>query len=178
MSRVVNDYYPTPHSIISVLVERISHWPRSVVWEPCAGDGRLVRALAHHTQGEVISHDVTQGHDFFDWTQAQAPTLVTNPPFRLIRLFIDHAFSIGVERMALVCPERLWACERGRLQLNRHRPSAFFNLAWREDYLGKGKAPDRALAISIWDSPSSFATAFDVLGRPNPPSSGQVKEST
>ena len=34
------------------------------------------------------------------------------------------------------------------------RPSQFVNMDWREDYLGKGGAPDRALAVSIWDSPN------------------------
>ena len=73
-----------------------------------------------------------------------------------------YAFSIGVEHMALVCPERLWACKKGSEQMKRHKPSRFINLDWREDYLNKGGTPDRALAVSIWDTPNSSNTTYEL----------------
>ena len=89
----------------------------------------------------------------------------TNPPFKKIRQLVDRAFEIGVEQMALICPERLWACEKGRKQLERYRPSLWANLSFREDYLGKKGSPDRSLAIAIWDRPSSTRTHYEVWGR-------------
>ena len=83
-----------------------------------------------------------------------------------IRPFIDHAFNIGVERMVLVCPERLWACKVGWEQFHRHRPARFINLNWREDYLGKGGSPDRALAISIWENPCAMRCSYEVWSKP------------
>ena len=163
MTRRSRDFYPTPYSIINVLLSRLE-WPSTTVWEPCAGDGRLAGAMRFRG-AEVVTHDIATGNDFFAWDRAEAPTLITNPPFRLMRQFIDHAFDIGVERMALVCAERLWACGKGHEQWNRHRPSRFANLTWREDYLGKGGSPDRALAVSIWDSPHSDICQFDVWDR-------------
>ena len=154
------DFYPTPYSIINVLLSRLE-WPASVVWEPCEGDGRLAGAMRFRG-AEVIGHDIVTGHDFFDFKTAQAPTLITNPPFRYMRKFIDQAFAIGVERMALVCNERLWACGRGHEQWCRHRPSRFVNLTWREDYLNRIGSPDRALAISVWDSPHSETCQYEV----------------
>ena len=130
------DFYPTPYSIINVLLSRLE-WPASVVWEPCEGDGRLAGAMRFRG-AEVIGHDIVTGQ------------------------FIDHAFDIGVERMALICNERLWACQRGYEQWNRHRPSRFANLTWREDYLNKGGSPDRSLAISIWDTPHSETCQYEV----------------
>ena len=163
MSRRRNDAYPTPHSIIDALLPRLAGWPAQL-WEPCCGDGRLGRALVAAGY-EATMHDIETGHDFFGWQRAELPALVTNPPFARIRDFIDHAFAIGVERMALVCPERLWACRKGHEQWNRHRPSRFVNLTWREDYLGRGGSPDRALAISIWDVPHSSSCSFEVWDR-------------
>lgn len=156
------DFYPTPVSIIDRLLSGL-HWT-GPVWEPAAGDGRLARALEERGY-DVVAGDVLTGQDFFAYSDAPAATLVTNPPFRQIRQWIDHAFDIGVERMALVCNERLWACAKGSEQMRRHRPSRFINLDWREDYLGKGGAPDRALAISIWDRPHSDNTAYEVWSR-------------
>lgn len=161
VSRVANDFYPTPFSIIEVLLRQLD-WPSgTLVWEPCKGDGRVADALVDHGYN-VVAGDITTGQDFFDITQAKSSHLLTNPPFKHIRKFIDHAFDIGVEKMALVCPERLWACKRGREQLLRHRPCQFVNMDWREDYLGKGGSPDRALAVAIWDSPCSETTTFNV----------------
>tara|TARA_R100001082_G_scaffold100186_1_gene69215 strand:- start:165 stop:656 length:492 start_codon:yes stop_codon:yes gene_type:complete len=163
MTRRANDFYPTPHTIIERLLDDLG-W-QGKVWEPCAGDGRLVKALRDRNY-EVVAGDIQSGTDFFTCDQAAAATLITNPPFRTIRQFIDHAFALGVQRMALVCNERLWACRKGSEQMRRHRPSRFVNMDWREDYLGKGGAPDRALAVSIWDRPHSAVTFYEVWSRP------------
>jgi hypothetical protein len=164
--RAANDFYPTPFSIIEKLLSQLD-WPAgTLVWEPCVGDGRVADALVSHGYN-VVTGDITTGDDFFEVTAAKSPYLLTNPPFSHIRQFIDHAFDIGVEKMALVCPERLWACQRGKKQLLRHRPGQFVNMDWREDYLGKGGTPDRALAVSIWDSPNDTQTHFDVWSRPS-----------
>jgi hypothetical protein len=164
MSREANDFYPTPHSILDILLHNL-HWPKgSLIWEPCAGDGRVVDKLKSDGYS-VISGDIQTGQDFFNCAGAESPFLLTNPPFKHIRAFIDHAFSIGVEHMALVCPERLWACKKGSEQMKRHKPSRFINLDWREDYLNKGGTPDRALAVSIWDTPNSSNTTYEVWSR-------------
>jgi len=159
------DFYPTPHSIINVLLDRLAgQWTLTRVWEPCAGDGRMVDAMRKRGW-DVSSSDIETGTDFFDCKEAQAKTLITNPPFGRMRPFIDHAFNIGVERMALVCNERLWACQKGHEQWQRHRPSRFINLTWREDYLGKGGSPDRALAISIWNTPHAEECTYEIWGQ-------------
>jgi hypothetical protein len=161
--RTKRDFYPTPYSIIDALLQRLD-WLPERIWEPCAGDGRLADAMRQRGC-EVVTHDIVTGHDFFDWDAAHAETLITNPPFKNIRSFIDHAFAIGVQRMALVCNERLWACGKGHDQWQRHRPSRFINMSWREDYLGKGGFPDRSLAISIWDTPHATDCIYEVWNR-------------
>lgn len=160
-----NDLYPTPHSLIA---EIISRWkPRArKVWEPCFGDGRVARAMVGHGY-DVVSGDIASGDDFFAYSEPPQPgiALCTNPPFDRVREFIDHAFAIGIEEMCLVLPERLWACDKGRKQLERHRPVLWANMDWREDYLGKGGSADRALAVAIWDGSCAPACMFDVWTR-------------
>jgi len=160
------DFYPTPHLIIASLLHNLN-WDNLNPWEPCAGDGRFAEAIEQCYGIDVLSHDIMNGYDFFDWKVARRPDIITNPPFKQIRPFIDHAFKIGVKRMALICPERLWACQKGYEQKQRHNPSRFINLTWREDYLNKGGSPDRALAISIWDRPNSNHTSYEVWTRPD-----------
>lgn len=160
-----NDFYPTPHSLVHEIAAR---WrPRAdTIWEPCRGDGRLVDALIDRGLS-VVSSDITSGKDFF--SQSAPPiagaAICTNPPFDRLREFVDHAFSIGVQDMCLVLPERVWASGVGREQFERHRPSVWVNLDWREDYLGKGGSPDRALAVAIWDSPCAPQCRFDIWTR-------------
>ncbi len=157
-----HDFYPTPFTVIERLLDNID-WD-GPYWEPCKGDGRLVESILKRGRS-VIAGDIQTGQNFFEIERAEVTTLVTNPPFKQIRPFIDHAFAIGVERMALVCPERLWACQAGFKQMQRHRPTRFCNMNWREDYLGKGGSPDRALAVSIWETPSSETCQFEVWDR-------------
>lgn len=159
-----HDDYPTPRSLITELVAR---WvlPTMTVWEPCAGSGRLAEALRKRGC-KVVATDITRHEDFFAYSDALAPTLVTNPPFKHLRPFIDHAFDIGVRKMALVCPERLWACKKGRDQFRRHRPSRWVNLDWRENYLQiEGGSPDRALAVAIWECDNADTCTYEVWTR-------------
>lgn len=158
-----NDLYPTPDSIIAEIVRRWKPRARRI-WEPCYGDGRVAKALIQAGYG-VAWGDITTGQDFFSYAAPFEPALCTNPPFDRVREFIDHAFAIGVQEMCLVLPERIWACGAGREQFERHRPAVWSNMDWREDYLGKGGSPDRALAVAIWDSPCAPTCSFDVWTR-------------
>lgn len=164
-ARRPHDAYPTPASIVAAMLE---HWPLywgGPIWEPCGGCGILAREL-DDGGFKVVVTDINSGNDFFGFKSPEATTIITNPPFKYIREFIDHAFAIGVERMMLVCPERLWACKKGAQQFERYQPSLWANLSWREDYLGKGGSPDRALAVAIWQQPCSATTRFEVWDKP------------
>ena len=134
------------------------------VWAPCSGDGRFADEI-RKTGRSVMTTDISMGNNFFDYRRTLAPMLVTNPPFKDIRPFIDHAFKIGVEKMALVCPERLWACRKGREQFSSYRPTRWANMDWREDYLQKGGSPDRALAVAMWETPHSERCSYEVWNK-------------
>jgi hypothetical protein len=162
------DRYLTPPSIVRLIVIEFLACisPIPDIWEPCAGDGRIadeISLIVSPGNLNIIQTDIEMGHDFFSYDRALAPNLITNPPFRHIRKFIDHAFHIGVEKMAIVSSERLWACKKGREQFERHRPSMFCMMDFREDYLNKGGSPDRALAVNIWERPHSETCELRIL---------------
>lgn len=165
MERDPNDYYPTPYNIIEAVIDSTDWFKyRQTIWEPCCGDRRFSEAL--ETRGHtVISHDIVEGYNFFDWKNKQANIICTNPPFKFAREFISKAFELGVEKMVLVLPERIFASKAGLACFKKHPPSKFVNLSWREDYLGKGGAPDRSLSVAWWERNKSV-TIFDVLVKP------------
>ena len=167
MTRNKHDFYPTPYSIVDAVVgvlQREMQWKDEKLWECCAGDMRFVNAMSD--LGDVVATDIKTNQNFFWYKEALAPVVVTNPPFNCIREFIDHAFAIGVQKMALVCPERLWACARGYSQFQRHKPSYWYQMSWREDYLGKGGKPDRALALAVWNTPNAEDCKYRILDKP------------
>jgi len=175
--RKEHDFYPTPFSIVGLMVKEFMNRQNAScqaldIWEPCAGDKRIAEEIESYavvtkkTYFNVHCTDIQDGQDFFSFGKAPFPNIMTNPPFAYIREFIDHAFEIGVEKMALVSSERLWACKKGREQFERHKPDLFCMMDFREDYLGRGGSPDRALAINIWDSPCADRCEFKILRKP------------
>ena len=73
------DFYPTPQSIIDAILFRVKLRETATIWEPCAGDGRFSTAL-EQSGYRVISHDIEEGHNFFDWKTAQAPAITFREP--------------------------------------------------------------------------------------------------
>jgi len=79
-----NEYYPTQHEAIELarpLLSKDKNW-----WEPCAGDGRIMR----HFSNVVLSTDIDpRSPDVVknDFTSMSKPAnidgIITNPPFTL-----------------------------------------------------------------------------------------------
>ncbi len=92
------DYYATPEKAVLPL---IPHLPTTVTsyWEPCAGDGALIRALAKHWRWGTCSKatDVEPTYVTIDSANALetttvAPMIITNPPWtrEILHPMIHH----------------------------------------------------------------------------------------
>lgn len=164
-NREKDDFYPTfPAATQSLLrVEKFD----GAIWEPACGEGDMSRVLedAGHT---VISTDLVDrgfgdcGRDFLmEWTP-RAPNIVTNPPFKHAREFVDRslqlttgkvamflrlAFLEGVERgswLPTTPLARVWIMsrrvpmQRGRLKQagDGHGVIAFAWLVWEHGHSG------------------------------------------
>ncbi|CAH1665673.1 MULTISPECIES: hypothetical protein [unclassified Chelatococcus] len=98
-----DDFYATPREAVEALLAIESKWlPQGTIWEPACGDGAIVNVLRAkgHT---VVATDLVDrgcpdsvgGLDFVrDGRypgQGVTQAIVTNPPFKLAREFVERA---------------------------------------------------------------------------------------
>jgi hypothetical protein len=102
-AREERDLYETPEWVTMALLPHlpIRLTPGMAVYEPAAGKGKMVRALAE--AGFVVdADDISQGRDFMVCARAQHNAIITNPPYEFAAGFIRHA-------LRLTAPDRLFA---------------------------------------------------------------------
>jgi hypothetical protein len=89
MERVERDFYPTPSWVIEALAEHVEIAGKRI-WEPAAGDGRMVEALKALGAASVYASDIADyGYpesrrlDFLTAARAPAPIdlITTNAPY-------------------------------------------------------------------------------------------------
>lgn len=98
VNRETHDFYPTHPGATRALLS-VETFDGSI-WEPACGDGAisLVLEAAGHS---VISTDLIDrgygegGRDFMMEWAPRAPHIVTNPPFRWARQFVDRALLLS-----------------------------------------------------------------------------------
>lgn len=104
-NRQKDDFYPTPPVATRKLlaVEKFD----GPIWECACGDGAITKILEE--QGyEVISTDLidrgfgTPKVDFMMEWQARAPNIITNPPFKFAREFVDKALALTTRKVAIL----------------------------------------------------------------------------
>lgn len=138
-TRDPKDYYSTPRAAFAPLIDIL---PRDKsFWEPCAGDGRLIRWLRESGR-EVGGVDFSpQRQEIYpmisvdyltDFTQREF--IVTNPPFSLAFEMCQHAKITAFEFMFLLRLSFLESEERGDW-LAANEPGALFVLRKRPSFV-------------------------------------------
>ena len=132
------DDYPTDPAWTRVLL--LNQPLVGPVWECAAGEGRMASVLAQHYPTRVT--DISTGTDFLASTD-RAPSIVTNPPYRLLDQFIEHGLQQTDRYLCLLAG---WHSLAG----GQRRASSI----WRRT------PPNRALAIpermKVGGAPSQF----------------------
>jgi hypothetical protein len=90
------DYYPTPKSAVVPLLPHLKLGLR--FWEPCAGDGRLVRHLQEEGMVWARAHDVEPKSQWIDKADSltilvgNIDYIITNPPWdrKILHPMIEH----------------------------------------------------------------------------------------
>jgi hypothetical protein len=177
--RQADDFYPTPpEPTVALMASSEGARIRSfdLVWEPAAGDGAMAADLrACGVERVVMSDLVDRGagaavRSFYDWREAPASCLVTNPPYsetssRGKARWQWHARRLGVTYMALLLPA-VWPHAAGHDALLRAWPLARIHaLRWRVDWTGEGASP-MSMAWFVWDSTHRGPTEWHPLDRP------------
>lgn len=104
-NRQIDDFYPTPPEATKKLlaVEKFD----GPIWECACGDGAISKVLIEHGY-EVISTDlVDRGYgesriDFMMEWKARAPNIITNPPFKFAKEFVDKALCLSKKKVAIL----------------------------------------------------------------------------
>ena len=178
LEREASDFYPTPPEPTRALLraerERLADFP--AIWEPAAGDGAMAREI------EAVGHQVVRSdlidrggdailRDFFDFTEAPAPAMITNPPYHLVNCrdgkgrWVTHAMeALGVDYMALLLSWN-WPGAGGLGALwSDWPPARVYLMRWKIDFTGAG-APPMLNGWFVWDCAWRGEPALRMLDR-------------
>ncbi len=129
------DFYATP--LVSFL-PLFAYLPTNVAyWEPCCGDGRLVKALTEsgrQADGADLypQSPVWPAVDFL-LDQHRREFILTNPPFGIAQQIAAHALDVADETLLLLRLNFL-ASQKRRDWFKAHEPGALFVLSDRPSF--------------------------------------------
>lgn len=93
--RLERDHYGTPSWVTEALLPYIGRV--SAAWEPACGEGKMSGVLAR-AGIKMATSDIATGIDFLQQPCApclfKAHAIITNPPYNLATLFIEHALDL------------------------------------------------------------------------------------
>lgn len=162
------DYDPTPGDATRAFLAVEGARIREIggpVWENAVGGGHIARELGQ-AGFDVVGSDVvdrgwpgTQVRSFFDFDQAPADIIVTNPPYGEISArdghgrWLRHTRDLGVRYCAMLLN---WEWIAGRINgmdaLHTQFPvSRAYVCCWKVDFRGKGRPPQRN-GWHVWDA--------------------------
>ena len=80
-----------------------------LIWDPAAGSGTIPRAARaaglSNFASDIADHGCGSRQDFLIVSApAEAFDIVTNPPFRLPRAFVERALTLGAKKTAVIFP--------------------------------------------------------------------------
>lgn len=97
-----HDYYATDPKAVDLLLEQENFAP--IIWEPACGEGHIAKTLQAHGYATVNTDLVERGFgqggiDFLckDYMSNFDGDIVTNPPYKYAREFVETALSIVKE---------------------------------------------------------------------------------
>ena len=108
--RVKNDYYATPPETTISLLEREKF--SGNILEPCCGEGHISEVLKDYGY-DVISNDVIDrgygefNEDFLSSDNLHADNVITNPPFKYAKEFIEKSLQDTTGKVAMFCKIQL-----------------------------------------------------------------------
>lgn len=91
--RIPLDLYETPEWVTEALLPLIPPHIKTV-WEPACGSGKMATVLANH-RFAVLATDISKGRDFIAEPRSLTDAIITNPPFKLAREFIEKTLTLN-----------------------------------------------------------------------------------
>jgi len=158
------DFYATPRWQTHALLRRICRlgsWHGLRFFEPCAGDGAIVRELPRHwhvTTNDIVAREPLLPDFLLDARRAESwdrfgsfDVIGTNLPFDVAFDIAPYAYSHADGLLALLLRlSWLEPTEDRGPWLRDHRPTSLIVLP-RTDYRGNGKTDSVTSAWFLWD---------------------------
>lgn len=166
--RQKDDFYSTPEEATVGLLLREQF--DGVIHECCCGNGRMGRIL-EKTGNKVVASDINpQGYgvrrDFFTIKKPVAHNIVTNPPFKHARAFIEHALSLNPRKLALLLKSTYWHADTRHDLFERMPPRFIYALTWRLDFLDQGR-PAMECAWFVWHRGFQGDPSYRLMRKPS-----------
>lgn len=138
-NRDPRDFYPTPRASFAPLLPQLPH--RVKFWDPCAGDGRLIKWLREDGNEAGGADLFPQQQDVYPMDvidYLRDPTrrefVLTNPPFSIAFEMVQHALIHAEESMFLLRLAFLESDTRGDW-LSKHEPDGIWVLKKRPSFV-------------------------------------------
>ena len=104
-NREESDFYPTPPQTTEALFAREQF--TGLVWECASGDGAMAKVIEKYNP--CIASDLRDGDsvygiggiDFLN-TQWEISNIITNPPYKHAKKFVEHALSLAGNKVAML----------------------------------------------------------------------------
>lgn len=95
--RETNDYYATEPKALELLLELETFSPN--VWECACGEGHLSEVLKQKGYNTISSDLIDRGYghsgvDFLKSTKLFDGDIITNPPYKFAKEFVEHALEV------------------------------------------------------------------------------------
>lgn len=166
--RRTDDFYPTgqPEAIRALLARDGARiMPLGEVWEPCVGAGDLARPMVDAGLTVLGSDIVDRGwpdtaiQSFYDFRWAEAPAIITNPPYSEINArdghgrWLRHTLDLPDWEYCAMLLSWDWPAARANglgALLDAHPFSYCYLMRWKLDFTGEGSPPQRN-AWFVWD---------------------------
>jgi hypothetical protein len=104
--KVDGDFYATPPAIMRALLKK--EVMEGEIWEPACGDGKISEMLKEFGYDVYSSDLFARGYgDVLDFlnTQRACDTIITNPPFDKIDLFLIHSKKLAKKKIVFIASQ-------------------------------------------------------------------------
>lgn len=179
------DYYPTPPWAVHRLLEAAS-LPGGKWFEPCAGDGAIIRAVqevrkdvtweANEIQPEMKEKLISipgvgsvSTEDYLQMNPCPAKkynVIITNPPFQLAMECILQSEKMQANYLVFLLRLNFLASKTRAKFMSEHTPDVFV-LSSRPSFISNGKHDCTDYAWFIWDVSKTPNTSGKLVVIPN-----------
>lgn len=162
--REKNDYYATEPRAVELLLELEKFTP--YVWEPACGEGHISDVLIKHgykvRSTDLIDRGYGEGNvDFLKTTGENSMDIITNPPYKYAKDFVEHALRISTDgtKVAMFLKLTFLESKARRKLFEKYPPKVIYvsssrlQCAKNGDFekFGKGVGTAMAYGWYIWE---------------------------